>query len=134
MDRQIKFRMWNGVSKRYHYDIENVFGCIEQQVMFDKSMESRGLTIGYNHRGDGSVFEQFTGLTDKNGTDIFEGDRVKHNNNVFFVRYSSNRHVLVLRLENDKGQNWRELEWLGRVRKYVTVLGNIHQGSEVTNG
>src|SRR5690606_35639209 len=69
---------------------------------------------------------QFTGLHDKNGVEIYEGDRVRHNNNIFVVKYSENQHVLLLRVENDKGMNWRSLQWLAKVSKYCKVIGNIH--------
>lgn len=71
--RQIKFRMWNGISKKYHYDVENVFSCLAQQNVYDKNMPTRGFTIGYDHIGEGSVFEQLLHL-EKNGREWYEGD------------------------------------------------------------
>lgn len=66
--REIKFRLWNsaGDASKYFYDRGIVMECLKQQV-----------SGSYNHERDGSVFEQYTGLHDKNGREIYEGDIVK---------------------------------------------------------
>lgn len=61
--REIKFRYWNSFGKHYHYDQNCVIECLRQQLIGE-----------YNHIADGSFFEQFTGLLDKNGREIYEGD------------------------------------------------------------
>lgn len=83
---------------------------------------------------DEQTLGQFTGLVDKNGVEIYEGDRISHDKNIFIVKYSENLHRLLLRAENDKGMNWRDLEWVERVSKYLSTIGNIHEESEVHNG
>ena len=84
--RTIKFRMWNNVksnpsASRMFYDTGQVMECVKQQMLFDQGNKR----LGYNHVGDGSSFMQFTGLTDKNGVEVFEGDMIDWNGSGFML-------------------------------------------------
>jgi len=128
--REIKFRMWG--SKKYFYDIRGVMECLSQQMS--------GL---YNHEADGSVFEQYTGLKDKNGREIYEGDIYS---SIFYDRpYSSTRRKerkmsLVVwdeygcgRKEIEKGRGYGCWSGPGSLGQDVEVIGNIHENPELIN-
>ena len=76
--REIKFRMWNSTSKKYHYDVENVFQCLAQQNVHDGVMPTRGFTVAYDHVSEGCVFEQLL-HKDKTGREWYVGDIARIN-------------------------------------------------------
>jgi len=63
--RQLKFRVWCPLRKRFALNTED--GYIYQEDDFSNGEFRVGC-------GDGEVIQQFTGLKDKNGKDIYEGD------------------------------------------------------------
>ena len=78
---------------------------------------------------------QYTGLTDKNGKKIFEGDIHEHEGNFFVVEYGKFR-----RFDNSDfayGWHFRSTkngvceEFYGDEEDYVNITGNIHDNPEL---
>lgn len=75
---------------------------------------------------------QYTGLTDKNGVKIFEGD---------IVRYNGEKHIVVFETRGETGYFGIKIDhietWgfcLSVPAKLMEVIGNIHDNPELAEG
>lgn len=83
----------------------------------------------YNFSGDGEILMQFTGLLDKNGNEIYEGDLVRWNNNVLSGVSPIEYYDGAFHLSAYPFDAHTQLQ----TGKRIEIIGNIFENPELLN-
>lgn len=116
--RELKFRAWG----------ENIKEYLSQNGVDPYIYTLKGISDGFIYDVDAFIIEQYTGLKDRNGKEIYEGDIVgfKWTKRLYVVTYRIYDASFIL--ENDE---WEEAIHLSLDKDDFEVFGNIHENPEL---
>lgn len=118
--REIKFRAWDKKANKWHEDWSNLFPWGTPQN--DKSTIIIGIMPRYFD------FMQYTGLKDRHGVEIYEGDIVRFYDEQGSVDWIESMAMWIFRLPDGE---WRNFVDNGEP---FEVIGNIYGNPELLNG
>jgi len=116
--REIKFRVYDDLSKKYIQDnkVYILGALVNGKLVFSSENE----LLKHHH------IEQFTGLQDKNGKDIYEGDILHYNTG--FAGEPKSRDGIVVWKQGAFGVDNASMQLTWYTDHYgCEIIGNIHE-------
>lgn len=138
MNREIKFRVWDKYEKQM-YPISSIdYDIFSQEIRIIAVGHKNGMCTAYNknhnsEKCDITALElmQYTGLHDKNGKEIYEGDIVKikyRDEDIGKVIYEYNGFSIDV---TNMNKNYGRVSF---VNNFIEVIGNIYDNPELLGG
>lgn len=130
--RDIKFRAWNNENEYMITSKQGVFTALQSCMNITRQDD------GYYNNGDllkpnkgKYTLMQFTGLYDKNGKGIYEGDIISNGTEKCLVVWIKEQAGFMLKLLNEEFENEEWTNPMIDLRKDDEVIGNIYDNKNL---
>lgn len=127
MSREIKFRIWRAPDE---------YTKVSWMESWD-SLLNYSMSDIFQLDNPDDVLEQFTGLKDRNGKDIYEGDILAWHSNIYrkqdwigLVKYRGAGFVVQESSRSFSTPDWLETA-CNKDANIIEVVGNIHENPEL---
>lgn len=134
--REIKFRIWVPMIKKFIYVGPDNYYCAEYSgLLFKSDSDGADPTYedGYHAEEDAEncTLQQFTGLHDKNGKEIYEGDITKGNHDTLgIIKYENFGFVIEALPYYENGILYDQPNYTHK-DNHLEVIGNIYENPEL---
>ena len=119
----IKFRAWD--------KLNNEMSVVEQINFYRGEFESIGYGVSSLREADKIELMQSTGLKDKNGKEIFEGDIVDYKGREAVVKWHGSYASFIYRFVDGLQERVSEWDPLFLACYHFEVIGNIYENPEL---
>lgn len=128
MNRKIKFRVWSSLREKWVTDYETFY--------YNPGDNTVNQVFNSYQLNEDIIFQQYTGLKDKNGKEIYEGDIIQQ---LEFEDWGDDTGYILNRdvqfKTYDTAYGFYESGWYfgshGRIKKDCEVIGNIFENPEL---
>ncbi|AUS71697.1 YopX family protein [Lactiplantibacillus plantarum] len=125
----IKFRAWDKENEIYLYNVQDAYDTLSRFVKYDDGEDAEYDECCFGDFLDNKRYdtEQFTGLKDVNGKEIYEGDILENRKYRSIVKFANGKFLA------DVVGTISRFDLIGETHG-SKVIGNVHENPELLKG